>query len=181
MRTSRPRSGFRVKFPRLIKPVSTRQLLITAIALLLVPIVVLGCLFVRLKFHHVDLTMRERDGVQLLRHALPALSAVAAAHGAWPGRSARLDPTRAERMSRPTQIELAALAEALAAPTDDRDALEARLLRLIARIGDDSTLILDSELASNYVMSALVERTPALIRQLGATTRKLTRIARPRR
>ncbi len=164
-------------FPRASRDIacahSTRRLLTWAIGLLLVPIFVLGFLFVRENEEKIAFASKEVEGVRLLRVALPVLSELASPYEPLPKADAlaRIEGELADGLL--VADEVRDIGAALAAETTRRDEIIEKMLGLIGKVGETSNLILDPELQSYYLMSTLVERMPALLAHVKNTTMQL--------
>ena len=149
---------------------SNRGRLIASIGLLLVPISVLEFLFVAQSYKSIGFAELELKGVAYARAVSSVLADLAGRHPE-PGphlrnfneARARLDHELA------TSAASTALISALdASPLNHEGAVDAARF-LLTRIGDQSNLLLDPDLASYYVMEVFLRRLPNLI----VTSRKV--------
>ena len=150
---------------------SNRSRLVACIALLLVPICVLGFQFVDQSYKSIRFAERELKGLTYVRAVLSILSDLASQNTQSP-----LD-TREFEMARTrfdtdlsTNAMSADLASALSTSSRNLAVALDSARTLLARIGDQSNLILDPELDSYYVMDALLQHVPELI----LTSRRLS-------
>src|SRR5689334_7233229 len=139
-----------------------RERLIAVVCLSLLPILLLGYLFVTQSQKDIAFGSKELDGALYYAALAPDLAAVSGA-GALPNDAA----LAAARGRFDTAMGSATLADAYAKLRGGSHApayspqTSAALLALYAKVGDASNLILDPDLDSYYVMDMLVTKLPA--------------------
>ena len=150
---------------------SNRGRLVACIALLLVPICVLGFQFVDQSYKSIRFAERELKGLTYVRAVLSILSDLASQNAQSPPdtREFELARTRFDTDFSTNAIS-ADLASALSTSSRNFAVALDSAGTLLARIGDQSNLILDPELDSYYVMDALLQHVPELI----LTSRRLS-------
>ena len=140
--------------------VSIRQQLAIIVGLSLLPIALLGYLFVAQSNKEIAFAQKEDRGVAYIEALLPDLTALAGGQTSLPANPA-LDGARAE-----LDEQMASDAQSAAyfgARDTDPVAARSAATALLSRIGDTSNLILDPDLDSYYVMDILVLKLPAAI------------------
>ncbi|MFC4068187.1 hypothetical protein ACFO0C_24935, partial [Actinoplanes subglobosus] len=124
---------------------------------LLVPGALATGMYTAVTSSDIAFSTREREGADVLRSVLVALTDTAA------GRTPDLAAVRAAADAQP-DLEIADAVAAVPEPGDGtvaaRIATATALAALIAEIGNDSNLILDPDLDSFYVMDAQVVQLP---------------------
>lgn len=153
---------------------SLSRKLLSVVALMLLPVAVIGWFFLQASLKDIRFAQKEVEGVAYLRSFWPLYSSVLRA--GFDGNSARIGPD-AWQAHRATGADEALDAVEAAARFDEAlrganwpqplaiNASERRRLteegrKLISRIGDGSNLILDPDLDSYYVMDLIIQRLP---------------------
>nr|WP_083531095.1 diguanylate cyclase [Pararhizobium antarcticum] len=138
---------------------------VSVIALLLVPILLLGWLFISQSRKDIAFAERERLGVAYLKIVVPLFDCCktterlpgANTGAAFLGERGNFDAVFAsETLSD-------AVALTLVDPAADQAAMSDSVQALITRIGDQSNLILDPDLDSYYLMDAVLIRIPVIL------------------
>jgi methyl-accepting chemotaxis protein len=155
-----------------------RGKLVAVVCLSLLPIVLLGYLFVTQSQKDIAFSSKEALGTQYYAALAADLAALSGA-GPLPSPSAfdaarnSLDPVMgsAERAATYARLRSSAPAPAYSAETS------AALISLLAKVGDASNLILDPDLDSYYVMDMLVVKLPVAFDASAALLTSLTAVA----
>ena len=149
---------------QLLNNLSIRTKLLAVGAVMLLPILLLGKLFVSQSYKDIDFARQEIAGTQLLRSVWPlTLSATASDAGSAQSALAALKSDSSSLMKGSDVSKAVAETEAAvkaAGQQDGKAALAAATAALSAKIGDASNLTLDPDLDSFYVMDAVVVRLP---------------------
>jgi methyl-accepting chemotaxis protein len=155
-----------------------RGKLVAVVCLALLPILLLGYLFVAQSQKDIAFSSKEALGTQYYAALAPDLAALS---GAGPLPSAeRFEAARkalddimgsGERASAYAALRASAPAPAYSA------AVSAALLSLLAKVGDTSNLILDPDLDSYYVMDMLVTKLPGAFDSSAALMVRLSEVA----
>ena len=143
-----------------MKRLSIRHQLAIIVGLSLLPIALLGYLFVNQSNKEIGFAQKEDRGTAYIEAMLPDLTALAAGQTAVPA-SPMLE---AASGLYDTEMASAALsADYMALKDTDAAGARAALTGLLSKVGDTSNLILDPDLDSYYVMDILVLKLPAAI------------------
>ncbi|MEO6014503.1 MAG: methyl-accepting chemotaxis protein [Devosia sp.] len=137
-----------------------REKLVAVVGLSLLPILLLGYLFVAQSQKDIAFSSKEALGTQYYAALAPDLAALTGAAslpsvGAFESARKALDATMGSTERSAAYAKLRAAAPATYSP-----AATAALLSLLAKVGDASNLILDPDLDSYYVMDMLVTKLP---------------------
>ena len=154
-----------------------RGRLIAVVCLSLVPIALLGYMFVGQSQKDIAFGSKEIDGVRYYSALAPDLMALTS-----DGKLPDDGEFRAVRLAYDPEMSSASLANQYAmlrakAAIDYSPETTAALLALLAKVGDASNLILDPDLDSYYVMDMLVTKLPAAFDASAALKRNLTTVA----
>ena len=154
-----------------------RGRLIAVVCLSLLPVILLGYLFVAQSQKDIAFGSKELDGTRYYAALAPDLAALAGA-GQVPNDAA----FRSARAAYDVAMSAAERADAYAklranASTSYSADTSAALLSLLAKVGDASNLILDPDLDSYYVMDMLVTKLPAAFDASAALREQLTQVA----
>jgi len=155
---------------------SIRERLIAVVFLSLLPIVLLGYLFVQQSNKDIAFASKELDGTAYYAVLAQDLAALASE-----GKQGSSDKLRAIR-SLDEEMDAVALADSYSKVRGDTSAnpaeVRAALLALLAKVGDASNLILDPDLDSYYVMDMLVTKLPAAFDGSAALSASVSAVAR---
>jgi diguanylate cyclase (GGDEF)-like protein len=140
--------------------------LLLVIGLLLIPIALLGWLFVKQSNKDIAFASKERDGILYLRVVTPILSKLTANPNGLSDEDLSKLQSATKRFgalmkSTPLSDQLLRSARETNPPTAESLALTHQL---ISQIGDNSNLILDPDLDSYYLMEASIIKLPELFR-----------------
>ena len=150
---------------------SNRGRLVASIGLLLVPIAVLGFLFVAQSYKSIGFAERELKGVAYARAVSSVLADLAGRHTEPSPHLQNFNEARTRfDHDLATSAASTALISALDASSTNPDGALDAARSLLIRIGDQSNLVLDPDLDSYYVMEVFLRRLPNLI----VTSRKVS-------
>ena len=139
---------------------SIRERLVAVVLLSLLPVILLGYLFVQQSNKDIAFASKELEGTAYYTVLAPDLAALAG-----DGKLGGSDKLNAIRNRLDGDMDAAVLANTYSKLRQDSSAkpaeVRAALLALLAKIGDASNLILDPDLDSYYVMDMLVTKLPA--------------------
>lgn len=167
-----------------IDKISIRNKLALIVALLFVPVIILGALFIQQSFKDIRFAEKEQAGVVYLQGAWPVLNALVQGvndPSLKPDAMLKDAPSLNELSARFDDImdsksaasDAATSLKAIGWPNaplkhdDASDKAIADIRALITKIGDGSNLTLDPDLDSFYVMDAAVVRMPEALNMLG--------------
>ncbi len=143
-----------------MKALSIRHQLAIIVGLSLLPIALLGYLFVNQSNKEIGFAEKEAHGVDYIEAMMPDFAALAG------GKSSLPDPGTLDGARGLYDEEMASAAQSadyLASRGTDALAARAGLTKLLSRVGDTSNLILDPDLDSYYVMDIIVLKLPAAL------------------
>jgi diguanylate cyclase (GGDEF)-like protein len=140
--------------------------LIAAVALLLIPIALLGYFFVQQSNNDIRFATKELTGVDYLRAVMPALAAITTGDDTLRSTSLESFAKASEEHGRNLNTTALAQTLTLALQAQGAPSVAARdqAIDLIGRIADQSNLILDPDLDSYYVMDIVALRLPEIMR-----------------
>jgi diguanylate cyclase (GGDEF)-like protein len=140
--------------------------LIMVVGLLLIPIGLLGWLFVNKSNQDIKFTQRELSGTQNLRAVFPIYLKLAANIAPNKAETISLNRIRkSNEISTTVSVGAAQLANLIAVADVDFETGRTVARNLINHLGEDSNLILDPQLDTYYLMDNVVVRIPELVNQ----------------
>jgi methyl-accepting chemotaxis protein len=149
-----------------MKKVMREFKLTMVVGLLLIPIGLLGWLFVNKSNQDIKFTQRELSGTQNLRAVFPIYLKLAA--NIAPNKAEIISLNRIRKsneISTTVSVGAAQLANLIAVADVDFETGRTVARNLINHLGEDSNLILDPQLDTYYLMDNVVVRIPELVNQ----------------